>query len=174
MLEFSHQSSSMWLNRACFCLFEEKKPEYHFQRKKKLADLLSIFDVHLHFASGQDYSNLFPQKHKLCGWFQRAASNGEAANRRNHAEIYISLILAMYVRWILAKTFLSIKQKTFALLYSVFSYFYINWTDGTDILLFLSIEWNSIRLSGPAHGIVTKTVHKTLPEGGGGQEGRGW
>ena len=34
------------------------------------------------------------------------------------------------------------------------------------------IEWNSIRLSGPAHGIVTKTVHKTLPGGGGG--GRGW
>ena len=31
----------------------------------------------------------------------------------------------------------------------------------------LSIEWNSIRLSGPAHGIVTKTVHKTLPGGGG-------
>ena len=25
----------------------------------------------------------------------------------------------------------------------------------------LSIEWNSI--GGPAHGIVTKTVHKTLP-----------
>ena len=38
-----------------------------------------------------------------------------------------------------------------------------------DILL--SIEWNSIRLSGPAHGIVTKTVHKTLLGGGG---GRGW
>ena len=37
--------------------------------------------------------------------------------------------------------------------------------------LLLSIEWNSIRLSGPAHGIVTKTVHKTLPGGGG---GRGW
>ena len=36
-----------------------------------------------------------------------------------------------------------------------------------DILL--SIKWNSIRLSGPAHGIVTKTVHKTLPGGGGGQ-----
>ena len=34
----------------------------------------------------------------------------------------------------------------------------------------LSFEWNSIRLSGPAHGIVTKTVHKTLP--GGGQGGR--
>ena len=33
----------------------------------------------------------------------------------------------------------------------------------------LSIEWNSIRLSDPAHGIVTKTVHKTLPGGGGGQ-----
>ena len=42
----------------------------------------------------------------------------------------------------------------------------------------LSIEWNSIRLSGPAHGIMTKTVHKTLPggsggQGGGGQVGRG-
>ena len=33
----------------------------------------------------------------------------------------------------------------------------------------LSIEWSSIRLSGPAYGIVTKTVHKTLPRGGGGQ-----
>ena len=32
----------------------------------------------------------------------------------------------------------------------------------------LSIEWNSIRLGGPAHGIVTKTVHKTLPGVGGG------
>ena len=30
-------------------------------------------------------------------------------------------------------------------------------------MCFLSMEWNSIRLSGPAHGIVTKTVHKTLP-----------
>ena len=36
----------------------------------------------------------------------------------------------------------------------------------------LSIECNSIRLSDPAHGIVTKTVHKTLPGGGGGG-GRG-
>ena len=35
----------------------------------------------------------------------------------------------------------------------------------------MSFEWNSIRLGGPAHGIVTKTVHKTLPGGGG---GRGW
>ena len=26
----------------------------------------------------------------------------------------------------------------------------------------LSIEWNFIREGGPAHGIVTKTVHKTL------------
>ena len=26
----------------------------------------------------------------------------------------------------------------------------------------LSIEWNLIRLGGPAHGIVAKTVHKTL------------
>ena len=27
------------------------------------------------------------------------------------------------------------------------------------------IEWNLIRLGGHAHGIVTKTVHKTLPGG---------
>ena len=37
----------------------------------------------------------------------------------------------------------------------------------------LSIEWNSIRLGDPAHGIVTKTVHKTLPGGCGGPGGRG-
>ena len=37
----------------------------------------------------------------------------------------------------------------------------------------LSFEWNSIRLVGPAHGIETKTVHKTLPGGGGGQGGKG-
>ena len=37
----------------------------------------------------------------------------------------------------------------------------------------LSIEWNSIRLGGPAHGKVIKTVHKTLPGGGGGPGG-GW
>ena len=29
--------------------------------------------------------------------------------------------------------------------------------------LFLSFKWNPIRLGGPAHGIVTKNVHKTLP-----------
>ena len=29
----------------------------------------------------------------------------------------------------------------------------------------LSFEWNSIRLGGSAHGIVTKTVHKDLPGG---------
>ena len=40
-------------------------------------------------------------------------------------------------------------------------------------LVLLSFEWNSIRLGGPAHGIVTKTVHKTLPRGGAGQGGRG-
>ena len=28
-------------------------------------------------------------------------------------------------------------------------------------------QWNSIGLEGPAHGIVTKTVHKTLPRSGG-------
>ena len=37
----------------------------------------------------------------------------------------------------------------------------------------LSFEWNSIRLGGPAHGIVTKTIHKTLPGGGRGQGARG-
>ena len=31
-------------------------------------------------------------------------------------------------------------------------------------LALLSIEWNSTRLGGLAHGIVTKTVHKTLPQ----------
>ena len=36
---------------------------------------------------------------------------------------------------------------------------------------YLSME--SIRLGGPAHAIVTKTVHKTLPGGGGGPGG-GW
>ena len=35
----------------------------------------------------------------------------------------------------------------------------------------MSLEWNLIRLGGPAHGIVTKTVHKTLPGDGGGQGG---
>ena len=29
-------------------------------------------------------------------------------------------------------------------------------------LEFLSIEWNLIKLDDPTHGIVTKTVHKTL------------
>ena len=33
----------------------------------------------------------------------------------------------------------------------------------------LSIEWNSIELGGPAHGIVTITVHKTIRGGEGGQ-----
>ena len=47
----------------------------------------------------------------------------------------------------------------------------------------MSFEWNSIRLGGPAHGIVTKTVHNSARGGGGqggsrvghggGQEGRG-
>ena len=41
-----------------------------------------------------------------------------------------------------------------------------------DFIFYLSFEWNSIRLGGPAHGIVTKTVHKILPGGGGGQGGR--
>ena len=34
------------------------------------------------------------------------------------------------------------------------------------------MEWNSMRLGGPAHGIVTKTVHKNLP-GGDGSQGMG-
>ena len=38
---------------------------------------------------------------------------------------------------------------------------------------FLSIEKNSIKLGGPAHGIVTRTVHKTLPGGGRGPGGGG-
>ena len=33
----------------------------------------------------------------------------------------------------------------------------------------MSFEWNSIRLGGPAYGIVTKTVHITLPGGSGGR-----
>ena len=39
--------------------------------------------------------------------------------------------------------------------------------------LLLSIKGNLIRLGGPAHGIVTKTVHKTL-SGVGGNPGDGW
>ena len=38
----------------------------------------------------------------------------------------------------------------------------------------MSFEWNSIRLGGPAHGIVTKTVHKTLPGSGGVKRVGGW
>ena len=30
-------------------------------------------------------------------------------------------------------------------------------------IVLLSIEWESIRIGGPAHGPVTKTVHRTLP-----------
>ena len=41
----------------------------------------------------------------------------------------------------------------------------------TWLLHVLSIEWNLIRLGGPAHRILNKTVHKTLPGGGGVQ---GW
>ena len=37
-----------------------------------------------------------------------------------------------------------------------------------SLQIFLSIELNLIRLGDPVHGIVTKTVHKTLPGGGGG------
>ena len=43
------------------------------------------------------------------------------------------------------------------------------WTPCT----FLSFEWNSISLGSRVHGIVTKTVHKTLPGGGGGLGGGG-
>ena len=34
-----------------------------------------------------------------------------------------------------------------------------------QIVLFrlLSIEWNSTRIGGPAHKILTKIVHKTMP-----------
>ena len=35
----------------------------------------------------------------------------------------------------------------------------------------LSIEWNSIRLGGPAYGIVKTTLHKSLPKGGGDSRG---
>ena len=42
-----------------------------------------------------------------------------------------------------------------------------------ELLYLLPFEWNSIRLGGPAHGIVTKTVHKTLPGGGRDQWDRG-
>ena len=38
---------------------------------------------------------------------------------------------------------------------------------GSLMLPYICLEWNLIRLGGPAHGIVTKTVHKTLPGGGG-------
>ena len=37
----------------------------------------------------------------------------------------------------------------------------------------MSIEWNSIRLSDPAHWVVTRTVHKNLPGGGGVRGGGG-
>ena len=40
-------------------------------------------------------------------------------------------------------------------------------------VFFLSFEWNSIRQGGPAHEIVTKTVHKTLQGGDGGRGGGG-
>ena len=38
----------------------------------------------------------------------------------------------------------------------------------------LSIEWNLMRLSGAVHRIMTKTVHKILPVGGGGEGMVGW
>ena len=36
-----------------------------------------------------------------------------------------------------------------------------------QLFIFLSIEWNSVRLAGPAHGMVTKTVYKILSRDGG-------
>ena len=39
---------------------------------------------------------------------------------------------------------------------------------------FLSIKWSPIRLGGPADGILTKTVHKTLLGIGGMGVGSGW
>ena len=38
---------------------------------------------------------------------------------------------------------------------------------GTLLVVLLATEWNSIRLGGASHGIMTKTVHKTLPGVGG-------
>ena len=49
----------------------------------------------------------------------------------------------------------------------------INLCETRYVNLLLSFEWNSIRLGGPAHEIGTKTVHKTLPGGGGGIGGGG-
>ena len=43
----------------------------------------------------------------------------------------------------------------------------------TELFVIHCLSMESIRLGGPAHGIVTKTVHKTLPGGGGGPGG-GW
>ena len=46
--------------------------------------------------------------------------------------------------------------------------------------MFIVFQWNLIRLGGPAHGIVTNTVHKTLARDDidqgdrGGRMGKGW
>ena len=55
----------------------------------------------------------------------------------------------------------------------IFWTFYLNHLSPLQGHFCLSME--SIRLDGPAHGIVTKTVHKTLPGGGwvGGAPGGG-
>ena len=37
--------------------------------------------------------------------------------------------------------------------------------ENNEVNKYLSFEWNSIRLGGPAHGIVTKTVHTKLCQG---------
>ena len=47
----------------------------------------------------------------------------------------------------------------------------LSWNSGLISVYCLSMD--SIRLGGPTHGIVTKTVHKTLPGGGWGP-GSGW
>ena len=41
-----------------------------------------------------------------------------------------------------------------------------------NVKLIICLSMESIRLGGPAEGIVTKTVQKTLPRGGGGPWGR--
>ena len=51
-------------------------------------------------------------------------------------------------------------HRTFSFFISVFLGEFFS---GFFFFLLLSFELNSIRLGGPAHGIVTKTVHKTLP-----------
>ena len=42
----------------------------------------------------------------------------------------------------------------------IFISYYVSWSS-----TLLSIEWNLIKLCGPAHEIMTKTVNNTLPRG---------